>query len=144
MCVTEAQKRKQEKMGTIREMYLSGSSREEIAEAAGYNVSTVSLYLSSMGLLHRPTKKEKENEIIRLSDEGKKLSEISREVGLAEGTVSRILRVNGRGRRTGSGKKEPDGLIDENTVFADNTPKIYCLRYQGKDWMDITELVARR
>ena len=144
--MTEAQKRKQEKMGTIREMYLSGSSREEIAEAAGYNVSTVSLYLSSMGLLHRPTKKEKENEIIRLSDGGKKLAEISREVGLAEGTVSRILRVNGRGRRTGSGKKEPDGLIDENTVFAVNKPRIYFWNdsRSGKHYIDETELYLPR
>lgn len=142
MCVTEAQKKKQEKMGTIREMYLSGSGRKEIAEAAGYTVRTVSLYLSSMGLLRRH--EDKTGEIIRLSDEGKKLAEISREVGLSEGYISSILSKNGRGRRMDRGDKEPDGLIDENTVFADNTPRICCLRYQGKDWMDITELIARR
>ncbi len=51
--LTKAQRRKRENRELIRRMYLAGSSREEIAEAAGYAVGTVCEYLSDMGMLRR-------------------------------------------------------------------------------------------
>lgn len=144
--MTQAQKKRQERIEVIREMYLSGTGRKEIAEAAGYTVRTVNIYLSSMGLLHRRPDEDKTDEIIRLSDSGKKLAEISMEVGLSEGRIGRILSENGRGRRMGSSKKEPDGLIDENTVFAVYKPRISFLydRRSGKRYIDETELYIPR
>lgn len=63
------------------------------------------------------------------------------------GRVSRILNKNGR-RRTGqygsSGSdQEPDGLINEHTVYADNTVRTYILYDRGKKWVDVTETLGK-
>lgn len=145
--MTAAQKRKREKLEFIKGMYLSGSSREEIAAAAGYTVLTVGKYLGDLGLLHRQTSKEKTIDIIRLSDEGRKLDEISKAVGISIGTISRILGENGRGRRIDHGEnEEPVGLITENTVFAVYKPNVYSWfdRRSGINYLDVTELISRR
>ena len=90
-------------------------------------------------------------EILRLDDEGMKLREISAQVGLSMGRVSRILNKNGR-RRTGqygssqSGSEsdhEFEGLINEHTVYADNRRRVYLFRDRGKKWQDITELFGK-
>lgn len=146
-----AQQRKQDKLDTVRRMYLSGSCREEIAQETGYTVLTVGQFLSGMGLLPHRTGGSRTQEILRLDDEGMKLREISAQVGLSMGRVSRILNKNGR-RRTGqygssqSGSKsdqEFEGLINEHTVYADNRHRVYLFRDRGKKWQDITELFGR-
>ena len=146
--LTKAQRRKRENRELIRRMYLAGASREEIAEAAGYAVGTVCEYLSDMGMLRRQDDRKRLAQILRLHDEGKKLKEISEEVGISMGRVSTILGENGRRRAVDYGIRDrdpvKDSLVSEDTIYADNTPKIYCYRYQGKEWTDITELIARR
>lgn len=146
--LTKAQRRKRENRELIRRMYLAGSSREEIAEAAGYAVGTVCEYLSDMGMLRRQDDGKRLEKMLRLHDEGKSLKEIGGEVGLSIGRVSAVLVKNGRRRVTdyGARDREPveDSLVSGDTIYADNTPKIYCYRYQGKEWTDITELIARR
>jgi len=58
------------------------------------------------------------------------------------------LGKNGRRRVSayGSRCKEPecDSLVNENTVYADNTPRTYRFHYQGKNWVDVTETISRR
>lgn len=146
--MTKAQRRKRENREIIRKMYLAGSSREEIAEAAGYKVQTVSEYLSDMGLLHRQDAGRKLQQILELHDEGKSLKEISAGVGLSMGRVSTVLCKNGRRRVTDYGlrDREPagDSLISEYTIYADDTVRTYPCHYQGKNWIDMTEMLARR
>lgn len=146
--LTKAQRRKRENRELIRRMYLAGSSREEIAEAAGYAVGTVCEYLSDMGMLRRQDDRKRLEKMLRLHDEGKSLKEIGAEVGLSIGRVSAVLGKNGRRRVMDYGTRDrdpaEDSLVSEDTIYADNTPKIYCYRYQGKEWTDITELIARR
>ena len=69
--LTKAQRRKRENRELIRRMYLAGSSREEIAEAAGYAVGTVCEYLSDMGMLRRQDDGKRLEKMLRLHDEGK-------------------------------------------------------------------------
>ena len=96
--LTKAQRRKRENRELIRRMYLAGSSREEIAEAAGYAVGTVCEYLSDMGMLRRQDDGKRLEKMLRLHDEGKSLKEIGAEVGLSIGRVSAVLGKNGRRR----------------------------------------------
>lgn len=146
--MTKAQRRKWENRELIRKMYLAGSSRKEIAEAAGYKVQTVSVYLSDMGLLHRQDADRRLQQILKLHDAGKSLKEISAEVGLSMGRVSTVLCKNGRRRVTDYGLRgrEPveDSLISEDTIYADDTIRTYPCHYQEKNWIDMTEMLARR
>lgn len=146
--LTKAQRRKQENRELLREMYLAGASREEIAEAAGYAVGTVCEYLSDMGMLRRQDDGKRLEKILRLHDEGKSLKEIGAEVGLSIGRVSTILGKNGRRRVIdyGTRAREPveDSLINEDTIYADSTVRTYPYNYQGKCWMDVTEQYAGR
>lgn len=146
--LTKAQRRKRENRELIRRMYLAGSSREEIAEAAGYAVGTVCEYLSDMGMLRRQDDGKRLEKMLRLHDEEKSLKEIGAEVGLSIGRVSAVLVKNGRRRVTdyGTRDREPveDSLINENTIYADNTVRIYPYHYWGKNWIDVTEQYARR
>ena len=89
--LTKAQRRKRENRELIRRMYLAGSNREEIAEAAGYAVGTVCEYLSDMGMLRRQDDGKRLEKMLRLHDEGKSLKEIGAEVGLSIGRVSAVL-----------------------------------------------------
>lgn len=146
--MTKAQQRKQEGLDLISRMYLAGSSREEIAAASGYKIRTVGIYLSEMGLLHKDPEGSRQLEkIIRMWDDGRKLWEIRDATGLSEGRISQILAENGRRRRHlepyGIRETETEGMINEHTVFADDTPRIYRFRIKGKEWIDITELFGR-
>lgn len=145
--MTRAQQRKQDKLEIIRKMYLSGSCREEIAQASGCTVLTVGQYLSGMGLLPHRTGGSRTQEILRLDDEGKKLREISAQTGLSMGRISRILSKNGRRRVPQYGSSETsqeyEGLINEHTVYADNTVRTYILCDRGKRWVDVTETFGK-
>ncbi len=118
--LTKAQRRKRENRELIRRMYLAGSNREEIAEAAGYAVGTVCEYLSDMGMLRRQDDGKRLEKMLRLHDEGKSLKEIGAEVGLSIGRVSAVLGKNGRRRVIDYGTRDrdpaEDSLVSEDTI----------------------------
>lgn len=126
--MTAAQRRKAENMKVIKEMHLAGKSREEIAAAVGYKVSSVGSYLSNMGLIVTDNCENHIEQIGKWWEAGRTLKYISEKTGYSQTRISKVLRKYGYKQKKRFGVNEPE-LVNENTVFADEeqeeTERVY-------------------
>ena len=138
--MTKAQIQKAENMQIIKAMHSQGKTKEEIAEATGYKMSTLETYLSALGLKTPDRMKNHLEEMGRMWEEGKSLEYISKKTGFRVGSISKVLRDNGYERRKGYDMDmgEPD-LIDDNTVFANDKKEYSVCMVNGKRYIDITQ-----
>ena len=129
---------KMERAKKVCELYLEGKTKEEIAEAVGCNPSSINHYLRSGGISRHRTIESAIPLILEMRNQDKPLKEICEATGFGVNAVSRVLNKRGMGyKKHNLDFSEPDM---SKLTFADRKPKTYRVEYDGKQYIDITEL----
>ena len=131
---------KMEKAKQVCELHLEGKTKEEIAEAAGCSPTSINHYLRIGGIRQARSIEHSMPMIIKLRKEDKKLKEIAEITGFSMKVISAALNKRGMGyKKHDLDFNEP--VIDMNSLtYADRKPKVFEVEYDGKQYVDITEL----
>ena len=133
---------KRKRMEIVKQMYEEKKTEEEIAKKLGISKATVYSYLKELGL--KANEKEKlKKRILEMYSGGVRIEEIGKSLKTSRKYIKGVLGIAGLvsvNRRF----IEKD-LIDENTIFADNSPPILeSLIIDGKRYADITPVFSPR
>lgn len=131
---------KTEKSKKVCELYLEGKTKEEIAETVGCCISSINHYLRTGGIRQARSIEHSMPMIIKLRKEDKKLKEIAEITGFSVKVISAALNKRGLGyKKHDLDFNEP--VIDPSIlIYADRKPKTFKVEYDGKQYVDITEL----
>lgn len=122
----------------VREMFMQNVSTAEIAKKLGVSYNTIKRDIQELDL--RKDRTFIDGQIIRLHIEGYNHMEIGFEVDLSPSYVGKILKKYGYGREA----RTEDNLVDENTKYADNSVVLEKVTIDGKQYTDITQMLAPR
>ena len=131
---------KKKRLEIVHDLYLKGTRPIDIAKTLGCSPSTVSCYITELGI--RTPKYELETRILRLHWDGYTNVEISYEVDISVSQVSKILKKFGIGKKY---SKSEDNLIDENTKYAidyNKNIKTEKLVIGDKNYLDVTQIYS--
>ena len=131
-----------ERRERVRQMFAQKKSEKEIAEVLGVSVSTIYGDIRQLGLRNKNSA-QLHKEILSLYASGKTLMEISFLLDVSKRYISAVVRKNGISTHRNFVVVEKN-LIDENTVFADNSVNLEKLVVDGKKYLDITQALAPR
>lgn len=134
------QKKTEEAISKMRQLYEEGKTMDEIAEATGYKASSVKVMLKKGGVNRERKIEPYMPTIITMRKNGVSIKEIAEEVGFNASYISHLLcEIGYRKVRKDRAPSEPS--VDESKlVYADNTIRIPRVVIGGKVYLDVTAL----
>lgn len=126
----------------VKELYEQGMDVKDIAEEFSVSDTTIKKDLRSLGVVSRRKTAINANRdmIISMYKEGRSFKDIGQAVGFSYTTVRSLLVEWGYHESAIPVKLE----IDENTIFAEERPKVVPCEIYGKKYLDVTEVFCPR
>lgn len=136
---------RKKRLQQARELYEQGYSVEGMAREMNVTVSTVYGYIAELGLKKKKYQ-DTQKKVIDMYTEGKKVSEISETLGVSVSFIHKEIKKAGLKPRKEfvTFVTSESSLINEKTIFADNSVKIESLVINGKRYQDVTQIFGGR
>ena len=131
---------KMEKSQKVCELYLDGKTKKEIAEAVNCSINSIGHYLRLGGIRRQVHLENAMPMIIKMRKDNKTLKEISDATGFNMQTISKVLNKRGLGYKGYNLDYSEPEIDTENLIYAERKPQTHKVEYEGKKYLDVTEL----
>ena len=118
------------------------ASVEEMAKDLGVTTNAIYSYIAELGLKKKKYH-EAQKKVLEMYLAGEKISEISKTLDVSVAFIHKEIKAAGLKPRKEYVISESN-LINENTVFADDSVKIEMLVINGKRYQDVTQIFGGR
>ena len=129
---------RKKRLQRVLELHEQNVSVEEMAKDLGVTTNAIYSYIAELGLKKKKYH-EAQKKVLEMYLAGEKVSEISKALDVSVSFIHKEIKAAGLKPRKEFVVSE-ENLINENTVFADDSVKIEMLVINGKRYQDVTQI----
>lgn len=133
---------RKKRLQRVLELHEQNASVEEMAKDLGVTTNAIYSYIAELGLKKKKYH-EAQKKVLEMYLAGEKISEISKTLDVSVAFIHKEIKAAGLKPRKEYVISESN-LINENTVFADDSVKIEMLVINGKRYQDVTQIFGGR